>query len=128
MFVGSEKKYLDEKGRISVPKKIREKLGPEVIVIKRSKKLFLYPYWYKDYFKPSKIFVAIFDKQGRLKIPSSLLRDFRGRWIIMRGKGEYIEITQRNRISYSEITIKEAEKLFKKRILAVCDADKKEIF
>jgi DNA-binding transcriptional regulator/RsmH inhibitor MraZ len=118
---------LDEKGRISFPRSIREALGYEVVVIKKSKKIFLYPYYFKYYFKPSQYFLATFDNQGRLKIPFSLVKDWIGRWVIVKGKGEYIEIVPRTKINYSEITVKKANKLYHQGISIKCDGDKKEV-
>ncbi len=128
LFYGWEKRCLDEKGRLKLPKSIRQRLGPEVVIIKKGKKLFIYPGWYKAIFKPSRIFLGIFDKEGRIKFPLRLIKDFIGKWIILKGRGEYIEISPRNKVNYSEIRVKEAWALHKKGLSVICDADKKEIF
>jgi DNA-binding transcriptional regulator/RsmH inhibitor MraZ len=127
MFYGWYTKTLDEKGRISFPRSIREALGPEVVIIKKGKKIFLYPYYFKNYFKPSQYFLATFDNQGRLKLPFSLVKDWIGRWVIVKGKGEYIEIVPRTKINYSEITVKKANYLYQKGISIICDGDNRQV-
>jgi hypothetical protein len=127
IFYGCYTKILDEKGRISFPRSIRETFGYEVIVLKRSKKIFLYPWYFKYYFKPSQYFLATFDNQGRLKLPFSLVKDLIGRWVIVKGKGEYIEIVPRTKINYSEITVKKAKALYQKGISIICDGDNHQV-
>jgi DNA-binding transcriptional regulator/RsmH inhibitor MraZ len=125
MFYGYEKRSLDEKGRLSLPRRIREVLGAEVVLIKRGKKILLYPCENKNYFNSFK-FLCSFDKQGRLKIPANFLKGF-GKWIVIIGKGNYLEIRPRKKISYQEITLRDAEQLYKKGIITVCDGDRMEV-
>jgi DNA-binding transcriptional regulator/RsmH inhibitor MraZ len=126
MFCGYEKRCLDENGRLYFSTKIRKILGSEAILVKRNKKIFIYPSFYKDHFNPSKFFLGSFDKQGRLKIPANFLKGF-GKWIVIIGKGNYLEIRPRKKISYQEITLRDAKQLYKKGIITVCDGDRMEV-
>ncbi len=94
MFHGKEDRMLDEKGRISFNRRVREELGNMPLITKRGKKaLLIFPEQKKDEFKPYQIWIDKVDKQGRLRIPSKLLSGFfNKKRIILLGKGDHIEL------------------------------------
>jgi len=127
MFFGTENRVLDEKGRLSFKRDVRNELGPNPIIVKKEQKIFIFPTYFQERFPPSKIWLGKWDKQGRLQIPMRLLKDFLGKWISIKGKGEYIQISPRKNLNFNEISIKEAKELFRKGIRVVPDADRRKV-
>ena len=138
MFMGEYHHTIDEKGRITIPSKLREELGDEFIVTKGLDGcLFIYPKdeWnnvakkYKDLpntkdarnylrFFLSGAVVSVFDKQGRLNITQPLIKyaDLTKDCIII-GVNERLEIWSKDRweefLSNNEDSISDiADKLF----------------
>lgn len=138
MFMGEYHHTIDEKGRITIPSKLREELGDEFIVTKGLDGcLFIYPKdeWnnvakkYKDLpntkdarnylrFFLSGAVVSVFDKQGRLNITQPLIKyaDLTKDCIII-GVNERLEIWSKDRweefLNNNEDTISDiADKLF----------------
>ena len=138
MFMGEYHHTIDEKGRITIPSKLRDELGEEFIVTKGLDGcLFIYPKdeWnnvakkYKDLpntkdarnylrFFLSGAVVSVFDKQGRLNITQPLIKyaDLTKDCIII-GVNERLEIWSKDRweefLSNNEDTISDiADKLF----------------
>lgn len=138
MFMGEYHHTIDEKGRITIPSKLRDELGEEFIVTKGLDGcLFIYPKeeWnmiakkYKDLpntkdarnylrFFLSGAVVSNFDKQGRINITQPLIKyaDLNKDCIII-GVNERLEIWSKDRweefLSNNEDTISDiADKLF----------------
>jgi len=138
MFMGEFHHTIDEKGRITIPSKLREELGEEFIVTKGLDGcLFIYPTeeWnniakkYKELpntkdarnylrFFLSGAVVSVFDKQGRLNITQPLIKyaDLTKDCIII-GVNERLEIWSKDRweefLNNNEDTISDiADKLF----------------
>ena len=138
MFMGEYHHTIDEKGRITIPSKLRDELGEEFIVTKGLDGcLFVYPKeeWnniakkYKELpntkdarnylrFFLSGAVVSDFDKQGRLNITQPLIKhaDLVKDCIII-GVNERLEIWSKDRweefLSNNEDTISDiADKLF----------------
>ena len=138
MFMGEYHHTIDDKGRITIPSKLRDELGEEFIVTKGLDGcLFIYPKdeWnniakkYKDLpntkdarnylrFFLSGAVVSVFDKQGRINITQPLIRyaDLTKDCIII-GVNERLEIWSKDRweefLSNNEDTISDiADKLF----------------
>lgn len=138
MFMGEYHHTIDEKGRITIPSKLRDELGEEFIVTKGLDGcLFIYPKdeWnniakkYKDLpntkdarnylrFFLSGAVVTEFDKQGRINITQPLIKyaDLTKDCIII-GVNERLEIWSKDRweefLSNNEDSISDiADKLF----------------
>lgn len=138
MFMGEYHHTIDDKGRITIPSKLRDELGEEFIVTKGLDGcLFIYPKdeWntiakkYKDLpntkdarnylrFFLSGAVVTVFDKQGRINITQPLAKyaDLTKDCIII-GVNERLEIWSKDRweefLSNNEDTISDiADKLF----------------
>jgi len=123
MFYGKKVKKIDKKGRISFSKKVRETLGDNPLILKRSDRVRIYPEEEIEKFKPSQVFPTKFDKQGRILILTKLGFQFLSVFLV--GCGDYLEIRPRKKISYHEMTLKEAEELNRRGIAVICDGDKK---
>ena len=136
MFMGEYHHNIDEKGRLTIPSKIRYELGEEFIVTRGLDNcLFVYPKeaWnniiaeYKKLpntkdarnfmrFFLSGATICTFDKQGRINIPVPLTADLIKECIIIGvddrlevwSKKRWEEFVSENEPNYSEI----AEKLF----------------
>lgn len=138
MFMGEYHHTIDEKGRITIPSKLRDELGEEFIVTKGLDGcLFIYPKdeWnniakkYKELpntkdarnylrFFLSGAVVSVFDKQGRINITQPLIKyaDLTKDCIII-GVNERLEIWSKDRweefLSNNEDSISDiADKLF----------------
>ena len=107
MFMGEYHHTIDDKGRITIPSKLRYELGEQFIVTKGLDGcLFIYPKeeWnniankYKVRFFLSGAIVGEFDKQGRLNIPSPLIKyaDLKKECVII-GVNERLEIWSKER-------------------------------
>jgi len=125
MFYGREARKIDEKGRISLSKKIREALGDNPLILKRSGRIRIYPTKEIGKFNPAQILPAKLDKQGRILIPAKLNFWFSSAFLV--GCRDYLEIRPRKKISYHEMTLREAEKLNRRGIAVICDGDKKAV-
>ena len=138
MFMGEYHHTIDEKGRITIPSKLRDELGEEFIVTKGLDGcLFIYPKdeWnniaqkYKELpntkdarnylrFFLSGAVLSVFDKQGRINITQPLIKyaDLTKDCIII-GVNERLEIWSKDRweefLSNNEDSISDiADKLF----------------
>jgi MraZ protein len=132
-FAGSYEHTLDEKGRVSVPTRVRERLGDDRLVVTTSwlpewPYLIAYPVeeWNRlmEYvrtrppFDPETIRLkhllvadaaeCVIDKQGRMGIPPTL-RDFAGltRDVLWVGGFEYVEIWDKTRWAERQKRVRE---------------------
>ena len=134
MFIGQYLHSLEEKGRLAIPKKFREKLGERVVLTKGLDGcLFLFPFKKWQEFtgklakmsltkKDSRSFARFltysaaeieFDKQGRVLIPEHLRR-FAGvtKDVVVAGALERIEIWNKKRFDqYLARIEKDSEKI-----------------
>lgn len=96
MFWGTRNRRLDAKKRLSLSRKIRIELGDEPFIVKYRNYLRIYPEKTEKKFKPSGIWKTIIDKQGRILIPTRLLKSIpyglETNNIILSGEGDYIKI------------------------------------
>lgn len=132
MFFGTYEHTLDDKNRLVIPRKMRENLGPSIVILKgfdgalsiyRSEDFARYteeinslPYNKKssrDYIRVqlSSATECDVDKQGRTIIPPYLMKKYQiGKQIVIIGVGNHIEIWDKTAYdAYEEKTAKEFE-------------------
>lgn len=150
-FYGRWNRSLDERGRIAIPKRFKEKLIEEVIVTKVGQSLRVYPKEEAEKFPPDQVWKIKIDKQGRISIPTELINSTSlRRRMTWHGEGEYLELRLQKSLTvielirtvlknirkevkkvigkevpYSEITIAEILELRLRGIAAPADGDKR---
>ncbi len=91
MFFGQWEQKVDEKGRVTIPKRFRDELGKEVIVTLNSGGFIrVYPRENAEKLTPSSMWFVELDKQGRVPIPKRL--KIQGQKMVWYGEGDYLEL------------------------------------
>lgn len=128
-FFGVERRKLDSKGRIKLPSKAVKKLGQAPFVVKRYPDLLLlYPEERKKEFRPSQIEEIRTDGYGRICLPFKVANIIgRNRKVVITGEGEHLVIRPRRKLSFSELTLREAESLYLQGLAVAANGDKKEV-
>ena len=129
MFFGSFAHTLDEKGRLMIPRKMREELGFKVYIMKGfdgalslynedryqklvndAEKLSFNQHKVRDYLRLqfASTYEMDVDKLGRVQIPTALLAKYGiSREVIVLGIGDHIEVWDANKYREYEDSIKD---------------------
>ena len=129
MFFGNFAHTLDEKGRLMIPRKMREELGLRVYIttgfdgslalynesryqklVSEFEKLSFNQHKVRDYLRLqfANTYEMDVDKLGRLQIPSALLAKYNiSKEVIVLGIGDHIEIWDQNKYQEYENSIKD---------------------
>lgn len=128
MFYGQQDYSLDNKRRFSLPREIREKLGPKPIILKHGQTLRIYPQGEEKRFDPVRIRRLKIDDHGRILVPGDkvFLKSIYplGRKITLAGKISFLEIRPKRKVSYDEISTDEAGELSQRGIRVEANGDK----
>lgn len=149
-FYGQWNRSLDERGRIAIPKRFKGELMEEVVITKAGEYLRVYPKEEAEKFPPDQIWRIGIDKQGRISIPTELIKSTSlGKRVTWHGEDEYLELRPQKpvkvvelirtvlknikkevkkvvgkEVPYSEITIEEILELHRRGIAAPADGDR----